>query len=156
MIAVMEALQGRKPSRDVYFVATAREEEGVFGGQYVAHTLGFEHAVAIEVCPVAAEYETRNCERPVLLYKDAGCVYDEAGNRALVAAARDVGIEPQRAVLSSFGSDASFAVKFGHLPRGNCIGFPTENTHGYELASVSGILSVARVLTRFIEMECDL
>ena len=156
LISVMAGLGGRRPKRDLYVVATAREEEGVIGGSYVARTLGLAHAVAVEVCPVAAEYETANCGRPVLLYKDAAGVYDSAGNRALVAAAASAGVDPQKAVLSSFGSDASLAVKYGQLPRGNCIGFPTENTHGYELASIAGIMNTARVLMRFVEMECDL
>ena len=154
MVAAMADMKGRRPNRDVYFVATSREEEGVVGGCYVARTLGLEHAVALEVGPVADEYETRNCGSPILLYRDASVVYDSAGNRALCEAAGSLGIEVQRAVVSSFGSDASFAVKYGLVPRGNCMCFPTDNTHGYELASMSGIYNTARVLARFLEMEC--
>ena len=156
LVAVMAGVAGRRPARDLYFVATAREEEGVMGGCYMARTLGLEHAVAIEVGPVAAEYDTTNCDRPILLYKDAAGVYNEAGNRALAAAAAAVGLDVQRAVITSFGSDASFPVKYGQLPRGNCICFPTENTHGYEVASVSGIVNTARVLAQFVETECRL
>ena len=153
LVTVMRALAGRQPARDVYFVATTREEEGVIGGSYACRTLGIEHAVAVEVGPVAGEYDTENSPDPILLYKDAGAVYDAAGNRALLAAAASLGIHIQRAVVSSFGSDASFAMKHGHLARANCICFPTENTHGYELACVPGIVNTARVLTRFMEME---
>ena len=155
LVAVMAEVRGKRPKRDVYFVATGREEIGVVGGCYVARKLGLEHAVAIEVGPVAMEYETRNNGSPILLYRDVGSLYDQAGNRCLLAAAESLDIPMQRAVLSSFGSDASFPLKYGLLARGNCICFPTENTHGYELASMSGIYNTARVLARFIEMECE-
>lgn len=155
MVAAMAAMQGRRPRRDVYFVATSREEEGVVGGTYAMRTLGLEQAVALEVGPVAKEYETKNCGSPILLYRDASMLYDAAGNRALLAAAEALDIELQRAVIGSFGSDASFPAKYGFLPRPNCMCFPTENTHGYELASIAGIHNTARVLTQFLQMECE-
>ncbi len=151
---VMKATQGRKLKRDLYFIAAAREEEGALGGKFAARELGVFHVVAVEIAPAAEEYQTRNDERPVLLYKDGVCLYSEAGNRQLLAAALDAGVEMQRAVLSSFGSDASLPMKSGFVARSNCLCFPTENTHGYELACVSAMLNTARVLIRFIEREC--
>lgn len=154
VLGVMAAIRNVSLSRTVHFIITSKEEPGVLGGLFAARTLQLQHLIAVEVGPVAAEYQTKNCERPMLLYQDVGAQYDEAGNRALLAAAQDLGVEVQRAVLSSFGSDASFPFKQGLVPRANCICYPTENTHGYEVSSLSGIENVMRVLTRFVENEC--
>ncbi|MBI3923232.1 MAG: M42 family peptidase, partial [Armatimonadetes bacterium] len=94
-----------------------------------------------------------NCERPILLYMDGIAQYDDAGNRSLLSAAGNLGIELQKAVITSFGSDASFPFKQGFLPRANCICYPTENTHGYEVSSLGGIENTMKVLTRFVETE---
>ncbi|MBM4049327.1 MAG: M42 family metallopeptidase, partial [Planctomycetes bacterium] len=150
MLNVMEGLRGRKLDRDVYFCAFSREETGALGGCYAARTLPCEHIIAIEVGPVAREYQTQNCEKPILLYQDAMGVYDEDGNTELAKAAESAGVDVQRAVLATFGSDASVSARYGQLARANCICFPTENTHGYEIASLSGIENTAKVLLAYL------
>ncbi|MAG37599.1 MAG: peptidase M42, partial [Dehalococcoidia bacterium] len=52
----------------------------------------------------------------------------------------------QEAVLSAFGSDAGLARKAGAVPRSACVGFPAENSHGYEVAHLGGMLNCGRLL----------
>ncbi|MGB3640629.1 MAG: M42 family peptidase, partial [Rivularia sp. (in: cyanobacteria)] len=59
----------------------------------------------------------------------------------------------QLATLSQFGSDASIAMKFGHVPRGACLSFPTQNTHGYEIAHLGAIANCIDLLKEFCETE---
>jgi putative aminopeptidase FrvX len=154
VLGVMEAVRNVSLARTVHFLITSQEEPGVLGGLFAARSLELQRLTAVEVGPVAAEYETRNCERPILLYMDVAAQYDEEGNRALLGAAEHAGVGVQRAVLTSFGSDASFAFKQGLISRANCICYPTENTHGYEVSSLRGIENTMRVLARFVENEC--
>ena len=106
--------------------------------------------IAVEVGPVAPEYQTENCERPIIFYRDARGLYDEETARRLAEAARDAGIDVQHALVASFGSDASISSSYGNVANAACIGFPTENTHGYEIASLSGLENTAKVLTQFL------
>jgi putative aminopeptidase FrvX len=57
----------------------------------------------------------------------------------------------QLATLSGFGSDASIAMKFGHVARGACLAFPTQNTHGYEIAHLGAIANCIDLLQVFCE-----
>ena len=66
-------------------------------------------------------------------------MYDENLNWQLRQAGAMACIPLQLGVLSKFGSDASIAMKFGHVARAACLAFPTENSHGYEIAHLGAI-----------------
>jgi len=150
ILGALEAIRNAELPRTVHFIITSREEPGVLGGLFAANTLHLQHLLAVEVCPVAEEYQTKLCEKPVLLYQDVAATYDELGNRALATAALQVGVDIQRAVLTSFGSDASYPLRQGLVARANCLCFPTENTHGYEVSNLSAMENATRVLTQFL------
>lgn len=59
----------------------------------------------------------------------------------------------QLTTLSGFGSDASIAMKFGHVGRAACLAFPTQNTHGYEIAHLGAISNCINLLKAFCETE---
>ena len=61
-----------------------------------------------------------------------------------------LGFGCQTICVSSFGSDASHALKYGFASKAVCVGFPTENTHGYEIASVEGMENLAKLLVAFL------
>jgi len=150
LVAVMEMLHERSPARDVYFIASSCEENGAIGAGYASNALELEHMIAIEIAPAAKEYDVVADSRPVLLYRDAFCVYDEKTNAALADVAQQLEIGVQRAVLSSFGSDASLSAQRGHVARANCICFPAENTHGFEIASIEAMENTAKILAEFL------
>ncbi len=150
-LAVLLALaQGVKsPAVDVYLVASAKEEVGAIGAMYFTQHNRIESLVALEICPKSEEYPIANDETPVLLSQDGYGLYDESLNQQVVQSAGDVGISPQRAVLSQFGSDGSIAMKMGHVARAACLSFPTDNTHGYEIAHLGAISACISILEQF-------
>ncbi|WP_283751672.1 M42 family metallopeptidase [Roseofilum acuticapitatum] len=152
-VAILLALAERvkEPALDVYLVASAKEEVGALGALYFSQRHQLEALIALEICPLAPEYPIADGVAPVLLSQDSYGLYDEGLNRELQQAADGVNVPLQRAILSSFGSDASIAMKLGHVARGACLGFPTQNTHGYEIAHLGAIANCLEVLVSY----CD-
>ena len=91
-----------------------------------------------EICPLVAEYPILEGENPVLLVQDGCGVYDEGLNGGLCAAGVRAGVEVQLVAIIGFASDASIAMKFGHVAHAACLGFPTQNTPGFEIAHRAG------------------
>ncbi|HAO09606.1 MAG TPA: peptidase M42 [Planktothrix sp. UBA8407] len=143
----------KHPPIDVYLVASAKEEVGAIGALYFTQRQTLEALIALEVCPLAPEYPIAGDERPVLLSQDSYGVYDEGLNGQLRQAATTAGVPLQLTILSGFGSDASIAMKFGHVARAACLGFPTQNTHGYEIAHLGAIANCVKVLQAFCEKD---
>jgi len=152
MLVALEEFRKKKsrPGGDIYFAATACEEVGAAGGAYLAKTLDFVTFLAVEVAPAEKEYDVGNSEQPVVIYKDAVYVYDKSLSDELCRVADKIGCGAQRAAISSFGSDASMALKYGQAGRAACIAFPTQNTHGYEMANIEGMLNCGRLLCEFL------
>lgn len=145
---------GRKPAQDVYFAATSIEELGISGASYVARSLTQKHnvttVIAAEIAPVAEEYSVVLDERPVILMKDAVFMYHPALCRELLGTCNRLGLGHQEMLVRSFGSDTSTVVKYGFIGRAGCVGFATENTHGYEIAPVAAIENVGKLLAGYV------
>ena len=139
----------KQPPVDVYLVASAKEEVGAIGALYFTNRQRTNALIALEICPIAPEYPIEDGVAPVLLSQDAYGVYDERLNADLRACAEKEEIPLQLATISGFGSDGSIAMKFGHVARAACLGFPTQNTHGYEIAHLGAISNCIRVLQRY-------
>lgn len=114
------------------------EGGGAIGALYFMQRQPLDALIALEICPLVAEYPILDGENPVLLVQDGCGVYDEGLNGELCAAGVRAGVEVQLAAISGFGSDASIAMKFGHVARAACLGFPTQNTQGFEIAHRAG------------------
>ncbi len=151
-LAILLALaeQVKSPPIDVYLVASAKEEVGAVGALYFTQRQQMDQLIALEICPLAREYPIADGPSPALFSQDSYGIYDEGLNREIIAAARKVHIPLQLAAISGFGSDASIAMKFGHVARGACLAFPTENTHGYEIAHLGAIRNCYKVLKSVI------
>jgi putative aminopeptidase FrvX len=117
----------------------------------ISQTQTLEALVALEICPLSMEYPVEDGPAPVLLVQDGYGIYDPALNRDLQQAAIATHIPLQLAALSGFGSDASIAMKNGHVARAACLSFPTENTHGYEIAHLDAIAHCVTLLQRYCE-----
>jgi putative aminopeptidase FrvX len=137
------------PPVDIYLVASAKEEVGAIGALYFTQNQPLEALIALEICPLADEYPVESGVAPVLLSQDNYGVYDEILNAEIRQAAKKVDIPLQLAVLDGFGSDASIAMKFGHVARAACLSFPTQNTHGYEIAHLGAIGNCIEVLAAY-------
>jgi putative aminopeptidase FrvX len=153
ILALAERLQ--QPAVDVYLVASAKEEVGAIGALYFTQRQRLQGLIALEICPLAPEYPVADGDCPVLLSQDAYGLYDEGLNAQLYQAAQQAKIALQWAALSGFGSDGSIAMKFGHVARAACLSFPTQNTHGYEIAHLGAIANCIQVLQRYCETLAD-
>jgi putative aminopeptidase FrvX len=147
-LAVLLELAARvkDPVPHVYLVASAKEEVGALGAQYFTQWQHMDALIALEICPLASEYQIVDGPDPVLLAADGHGIYDIALNAAIDEAASRCGITLQKAVVSGFGSDASLTMKAGKVAKAACLGFPTLNTHGFEVAHLGAIAHCVDVL----------
>lgn len=136
--------------RDVYFVFTSSEEETNAGAQYAARTLPGDVCIALEVGPVAEEYDTHLCNDPIVLTGDEKGYYSRLVSEALLLAAAECGYCPQPALMPGFASDASAVLVSGASPQAGCLAIPTENTHGYEMVTDGAIEACAETLVEYL------
>ncbi|MGI2905847.1 M42 family metallopeptidase [Tolypothrix sp. VBCCA 56010] len=156
-VAILLALAERvkQPAVDVYLVASAKEEVGAIGALFFSQNQQLDAMIALEICPLSKEYPIEDGESPVILSQDAYGIYDETLNGQLRHSAKQLDMSVQLATLSQFGSDASIAMKFGHVGRAACLAFPTQNTHGYEIAHLGAIANCIDLLQAFCESEFE-
>lgn len=136
----------KDPQPDVLLVATAKEEVGAIGGLFFTQHTRVDALIALEIIPLAPQYAIEDGPEPVLLAEDGVSFYDDALMAALRTAAVTRSIGTQTASVSGFGSDASIAMRQGHLAQGACIGFATRNTHGFEIAHLAAIANCVEIL----------
>lgn len=147
LLALAEWLDG--PTKTVYLVFSAKEEVGAIGALYFSHRQKLDALIALEICPLSDEYPIEPGEAPVLLSQDKYGLYDESLNQQLIQAAHTRQAPIQQAIISGFGSDASIAMTFGHVPRAACLSFPTHNTHGFEIAHLGAIAHCIDILEQY-------
>jgi len=153
-VAILLALaeQLKNPPQTIYLVASAKEEVGAIGALHFTLRTRLTALIALEICPLSPEYPIEDGPTPVLLSQDNYGLYDEFLNQAIATAAQQRNIPIQFAAISGFGSDASIAMKMGHVGRAACLGFPTQNTHGYEIAHLGAIANCIQILRVFCEV----
>lgn len=142
---------GEKPARDIYLVATVSEEIGGNGACFASNTLPGEITLAIDVGPVAKEYQTELSSSPIIVYKDGMTVYDKQLCDQLIEISYDIGQQPQQAVFGSYGSDASIVKRAGLTAKAALLCLPTENTHGFEIIHQDAIHQCAELLYSYIK-----
>jgi len=147
LLMLAKKLNENQPIHDVCIAITSREEAGVSGGAYISNHINPYNFIAVEIIPVADEYPIKMNEQPVVLFKDGVYHYSPELCRKLVAAGKRCDVECQTAVIRSFGSDASTSAKAGLSGHSACIGFPTENTHGYEIAPIKALENCIKLLS---------
>jgi putative aminopeptidase FrvX len=143
-------LTERPPAGDVYLVASSEEEVGAHGVQFSVNQLPVDTLVAVDVAPVAEEYQVRNSGDPVLLSKDRVGVYHQATVDHMVRLTEQFDFGAQLAVVTSYGSDASIAHASGAIARAVLLGYPGDNTHGFEICHIDGLLNTARLLLAYL------
>jgi len=149
LLAAKLLAESGEPPVDVYFAITSAEEGGCSGGQFVAHDLPIETMIAVEVAPVAPEYDIEMTPAPVVFFKDR-FIYTRSICDRLCALADEAGFGHQRGIFRTLGTDASVAHQTGAIARAGGVGFPTENTHGYEMAQFEAIINCGRLLAAYL------
>jgi putative aminopeptidase FrvX len=151
-IAILLALAERvQPAVDLYLVASSKEEVGAVGALYFSQRQPLDALIALEICPLSSEYPIADGVAPVLLAQDGYGLYDEDLNSQIRQAAARRNLPLQLATISGFGSDGSIAMKNGHVPRAACLSFPTQNTHGYEIAHLGALVHCVEILAAYCE-----
>jgi putative aminopeptidase FrvX len=152
-IAIMLELARRldNPASNVLLVASTKEEVGAVGALYLTQHQQVDALIALEIIPLAPEYKIEDSEAPVLLAEDARGLYDDRLVNALADSASAASVPVQLAVLNGFGSDASNVLKQGHVGQAACLGFPTQNTHGFEIARLAAMENCVRILKAHCE-----
>lgn len=151
-IAALKQLKDKKikPQKDVYFVATCNEEVGAHGASYAARVLPSATTLAIDVGPVAKEYNTVLSQAPIIVYQDSFALYDKKISDQMVSIGEKLGLKPQRAVLGGYGSDASVAFSRGQSAKAALLCFPVENTHGFEITHQDSLKHCVDLLASFL------
>ena len=154
-VAILLSLAERvkEAAVDTYLVASAKEEVGALGALYFTQNQKLNALIALEICPLAPEYQILEGEIPVILVQDGYGIYDQGLNGELQQAARAENLPYQLAMITGFGSDASIAMKFGHVARAACLAFPTQNTHGYEIAHLGAIDNCLKILESYCQID---
>jgi putative aminopeptidase FrvX len=147
LLLLAESLKA--PGPDLSLVFSAKEEVGGIGALYFTRRNRIDELIALEIAPKSPEYPIVADQAPVLLSQDSYGMYDEALNGRIASVARHVGVAVQHAILSQFGSDASIAMKEGHVARAACLGFPADNTHGYEIAHLGALEACFQILEAY-------
>lgn len=140
----------QRPQNDVYFAATCFEEIGGHGASYASRTLPGELTIAVDVGPVAKEYQTVLSPSPIIVYQDSFSLYDKKTSDYLVRLGTKLGLQPQCAIWGNYGSDASLAQNRGQTAKTALVCFPVENTHGYEVMHRECISHCASLLAAFL------
>jgi putative aminopeptidase FrvX len=154
-LAILLALADRirNPGPTVHLVATTREEIGAIGALYFTRNQPVDALIALEIAPISIEYSINFGPEPVLFVEDSFSLYHDGLNNEIRAAAEQIGMNIQLASIHGFGSDASLAMKYGHVPRSACLGFPAHNTHGFEIASLESIANCVEILVEYCAMR---
>ncbi len=145
-ILALQKLQGR-PLQDVYFVATVQEELGGIGAAYAARTLPGDITLAVDVGPVAREYQTVFSKAPIIVYQDSFGLYD----RSVIQDLLSCNISCQRAVFANYGSDASIAKRYGQTAKAALLTFPVANTHGYEVMHKDALDELSSLIAAYLQ-----
>lgn len=138
------------PECDLYFVATTTEEIGCDGASFASRTLPGDVTLAIDVGPVAKEYQSTLTASPIIVYKDALTTYDKKLSDQLFQIGERIELNPTAAIFGSYGSDSSFAKRHGQSARSLLVTIPCENTHGFEMIHEKGIELTTKLLSEFI------
>ena len=139
-----------RPASDVYLVMTSNEELGAFGGVYASRSLPGDVALAVDVAPVAKVHGIELTPQPVIVYGDARSTYDKRVADGMLACGRRLGMDPQCATVSNYGSDASLSRSYGQTAGAGLLCIATDNTHGFEVVSVEGLTRCAELLAGYL------
>jgi putative aminopeptidase FrvX len=141
--------KGIKPLRPTVVAFTVQEENGCHGAKFLAGEIRPELFVAVDGCPVLSELDLAMDGRPGIWSRDAVTHFDQEVVQAFIKTALELDIEMMPAVYDGAASDASMAFSSGAAARAATVGHIRDNSHGFEIARLSSIENVRKVLVRF-------
>lgn len=153
-IAVMlaageEIKRSGPPVCDIHLICTTMEENGGAAAHTLAALPGLI-SLAVEVIPAAREYDIPLDDVPVIVIRDSLVLYTRSVYLCLKAAAEQAGTGYRFAALDRIGSDAGLCFKAGSAAQVGLMGFPTDNTHGFEVCLPEGLANCAELLAAYL------
>jgi putative aminopeptidase FrvX len=149
-VASAHELAATPPAQDTWLIASSEEEIGGLGAVWSVGQVPASTVIALDVVPVAAEYQTVNSGDPILPCKDRAGLYHLGVVDHMTELAAGLGFGVQTAVLTSYASDATLAKAAASAARAVLIGYAGDNTHGFEICHVDGIVNGARLLVAYL------
>lgn len=139
-----------KPKRTTNFCFMVQEETGLIGARGWSARNPVEIFIAVDSSPMPRNQQLTLDGRPAIWSKDSSMHFDQKLIQDLSKAAQQAGTDMQYAVYDRAASDASGVLDAGHAPRGATIGYPRENSHGYEIARLSVFDNLIATLFEFL------
>ncbi len=132
-LLALERLQKRGLSFPVTFAATTYEETGGEGARMLLKRGDYDLCIALEIGPITPESDFQLDAAPTIWVRDGYAAIDPLDQKLLRDACKNANIQPHWQYLSRGGSDASCASSLGLTARPVTLGFPVQNSHGYEI-----------------------
>ena len=163
MLLALETLQvgkqiqrGRKrPAPPRYgrltFAATASEEVGGEGALFILNGQRADICIALEIGPRTPEADFPIDAQPTIWVRDGYAAMEAVDGDLLTDCCRELGQTPHWQYLSRGGSDASCAAGKGLCARPVTLGFPVENSHGYEIMHRDAPAELAKLLLAYLK-----
>lgn len=125
------------PAHTTHLCFMVQEESGLVGARGWSARNPVETFIAVDSSPMPKNQQLTLDGRPAIWSKDSTMHFDQTLIQDLSKAALQAGTELQYAVYDRAASDASGVLDAGHASRGATIGYPRENSHGYEISRLS-------------------
>jgi len=135
----------------ITFVASASEEIGGEGAQYLLRLRPADVCVALEIGPKTPESDFPIDSRPTIWVRDGYAAMESVDGFLLEERCVALGIEPHWQYLSRGGSDASCSAAKGLTARPVTFGLPVENSHGYEIMHRDAPREMLRLLLDYLQ-----
>jgi peptidase M42 family hydrolase len=150
LLAALKAVveSGVQVPMDCHPVFTLSEEVGSGAAAVIEEDVS--EVIGVDIGPVGAGQGAREHGVTIPLMDSAG-PHDYHLTRRLLGFCSKYGIPSNRDVFRFYHSDAGSAVSAGHDVRTALLCFGTDATHGYERTHVSALVSVAELLTIYIQ-----
>ena len=133
------------------FAATTSEEVGGEGALWILNGQPADICIALEIGPRTPEADFAIDAQPTIWVRDAYAAMEAVDGEILTDCCRALGQTPHWQYLSRGGSDASCAASKGLCARPVTLGFPVENSHGYEIMHRDAPAELARLLLEYLK-----
>jgi putative aminopeptidase FrvX len=136
---------------DITFLATASEEVGGEGAMFHLGRNPTDICIALEIGPKTPEADFPIDAQPTIWVRDGYAAMEAVDGGLLEGCCARLGQKPHWQYLSRGGSDASCSAARGLVARPVTIGFPTENSHGYEIMHREAPGELTKLLLKYLQ-----
>jgi putative aminopeptidase FrvX len=152
-LLALEALKSNPiaDAGDITFLATTSEEVGAEGAQFHLSRNPTDICVALEIGPKTPEADFPIDAQPTIWVRDGYAAMEAIDGELLEGCCARLGQKPHWQYLSRGGSDASCSASRGLIARSVTLGFPTENSHGYEIMHRDAPTELSRLLLKYLQ-----